>query len=160
MANSRSATDWVLEGLSIVLLLATFAFVLLEWPEMPERVPRHFNASGQPDGWGGKSFVWFLPVTSVFLYLLMTAAGRYPQLINIPLNVDRNDPNVRQILLSFCIVMKAVILVSFLYITVTTVETAMGRTGGLGSLFLPLFLLATAAPLVFYLRKLRRLPKS
>jgi uncharacterized membrane protein len=156
MPVRHSSADRILEGVALILLLSIFAIVAWNWPDLPERVPKHFNASGQPDSWGGKSFLWFLPGVSAGLYLLMTAAAHYPGLINLPIRVDRSLPEVRQILLSMTIVLKVVILMSFVYITQATIDAALGQGEGLGGFFLPVFLAVTLVPTAFYVIKLRR----
>lgn len=40
---------------SIVILLPVFAGMIL-WNRLPERLPTHWNAEGQIDGWSGKAF--------------------------------------------------------------------------------------------------------
>ncbi|MBL8233056.1 MAG: DUF1648 domain-containing protein [Bryobacterales bacterium] len=156
----RSATDWIIEALAVAVLVGIFAILALNWPELPERIPTHFNAAGTPDGWGSKTSMWFLPGLAVLLYALLTAASRFQGLINLPMTVDRSHPEVRKILLSMTIVVKAVILMSFLYIVTASIQTALGKAGGLGAMFLPLFLAATFLPMAFYLFKLRQYRRS
>jgi uncharacterized membrane protein len=156
----RSSFDWLLEGISLAGLVAVFAIVIFHWEDLPERIPAHFGASGRPNRWGAKSELWILPITSLILYVTLTAASRYQKLINVPFTIDRNAPAVRQILLSMSIALKAVAQVAFVYMIWMSVNTALGRANGLGILFAPVFLLATSAPIVFYLLKLRRYRKS
>jgi uncharacterized membrane protein len=57
-------------------LLALHAcFVLVAWPNLPSRIPTHFDRAGTPDAWSGPSFVsWFLLLSvSLGLHLLMMA---------------------------------------------------------------------------------------
>ncbi len=47
---------------SIVILLPILAGLVL-WNRLPERIPTHWNFSGEIDGWSGKAFgVFFLPL--------------------------------------------------------------------------------------------------
>lgn len=41
----------------IVLVAAAFAATLLAWPHLPERVPLHWNAYGEVDGWGPRGLM-------------------------------------------------------------------------------------------------------
>ncbi len=97
-----------------------------------------------------------LPLTAVGLYILLTVTSRYQELINVPVAIDRDAPEVRQLLLSMSIMLKAVLLFVLAYIEWANVNTALGHSGGLGTLFLPISLAAVVLPLGFYLRKLRR----
>lgn len=156
----RSMRDWILEVVSAVALAGLFAVVLFYWGDLPDRVPRHFGPSGVPDAWGARGELWILPFTGLGLYALLTAASRYQGLINMPVNVDRDSPEVRQVLSEFCITLKAVLSVKLLYMVWMHVHTALGRANGLGSRFLPISLTVIAVPMVWYYLRLRRYAKQ
>jgi uncharacterized membrane protein len=156
MTPRRTTLDWTLEVISLAILVSIFVNLAAHWAELPDRVPRHYGALGDPNAWGGKSGLWALPVVAVGLYLLLTAASRYQRLINLPVRVDRDLPAVRKLLLTMAIWMKATIMLMFAYISWAGINTALGRTQGLGRMFLPLFLAATFAPVIFFTRKLQR----
>ena len=153
----RSALDWVLEALAFAALAAIIIAVATHWTEIPAQVPRHFGVSGVPDGWGNKNGMLLLSLTAVGLYILMTVTARYQRLINIPMAIDRDAPEVKRLLQSMSITLKMVLLFVFVYIEWTQVNTALGRSSGLGKLFLPILLVAVFLPLGLYLRRLRRL---
>ena len=152
----RSALDWILEVVSLAVLLAIFGAVGLNWKNLPARVPRHFNASGNPDGWGGKNGLLLLPLTSLGIYVLLTVASRYQKLINIPMAIDRDAPEVRSLLLGMSTLLKTILLFVFLYLTWANVNTAMGLAGGLGKPFLPVSVAVVFTTLGLYMFKLRR----
>jgi uncharacterized membrane protein len=57
----------------LVVLIAIIKF----YPVLPERIPIHFGLNGQPNGWDGKSSIWFLYFVQFginFLLLGVTAA--------------------------------------------------------------------------------------
>jgi uncharacterized membrane protein len=140
MAPRRATLDWILEGISLAILVSIFVNLIAHRSELPDRVPRHFGALGNPNAWGGKNGSWMLPVVAVGIYLLLTAASRYQRLINLPVRVvheGNHDANVRIYQLGgdqYC----------------------AGQSAGLGRMFLPLFLAATFAPLIFFTHKLQR----
>ncbi|OGZ29188.1 MAG: hypothetical protein A2427_02815, partial [Candidatus Nealsonbacteria bacterium RIFOXYC1_FULL_40_7] len=56
----------------IFLIIISFAAAFFLYPVLPDRIPIHWNASGQPDDFGSKEFgTFFLPVLSLAVYLLM-----------------------------------------------------------------------------------------
>ena len=58
----------------LLLLVAGFAFSIAVWPHLPERMPVHWNARGQVDGYGSRTFgAAALPVLTVFIWLLLRA---------------------------------------------------------------------------------------
>lgn len=63
--------DW----LSMAAMLAMFAVAAWAWPQVPERVPTHWNFAGEVDGYGGRFVgLMLLPITTLGVYLLMLAA--------------------------------------------------------------------------------------
>lgn len=76
--------------LNLLLLGALFAGSMMVYPRLPERIPMHFDLSGQPDVWEERSLAaWLmLPVIAAGTALLLEAASRIsvgtPQLWNVP----------------------------------------------------------------------------
>jgi uncharacterized membrane protein len=81
---ARSRAENVVDGLTAIVLLASFGVALWYWPGLPARVPMHFNAAGKVDGWGPKSTVWLLPVVGLVLAAFLTVLSRFPHTFNYP----------------------------------------------------------------------------
>jgi uncharacterized membrane protein len=121
---------------------------------LPERIPTHFNGAGVPDGFGAKSSVWTLPAIGVFMYILMTAVSAFPQIFNYPVKItEQNAPVQYRLATRFIRILKTLILVLFLFLSYKTFSTALGKTMGLGKAFLPVFIILTIFPIIFYLVK-------
>lgn len=61
------------EILPIVLILIIMAVGLYFWPQLPDRVPSHWNINGQIDGWSSRNFaVFFFPALIAGLYVLLS----------------------------------------------------------------------------------------
>lgn len=148
--------DWTGEVLALVALAAVFVIFAAHRTELPAVVPVHFRASGMPDRWGGKGSLLLLPLTAVGIYVLLTVAARYPDLMNLPMKVDREAPEVRGILQSMAIALKIAALTVFAYLERAQVNTALGRSEGLGKAFLPISLISVFAILGLFLRELRK----
>src|SRR6185312_17131780 len=112
----RTAFDWVLEVFALAAVIATFTFVAAHWEQLPVKIPTHFGAAGRPNAWGSKSSVWLLPIISAGCYLLLLIASRHQGLVNLPVSVDRERPEVRQLLFRFVNVLKAVVTAMFFYL--------------------------------------------
>ena len=75
--------DYVFLGLAVLCFLFTLIFVIVKYPSLPDMLPTHFNASGEIDGWGGKSPAAFIPPIIGFLVLvIMGPIQFFPQLWN------------------------------------------------------------------------------
>lgn len=68
----------------VAAALALYSFFLIQTslPNLPSRIPVHFNVTGQPDGWGSPNMLWVLLGFQVLVcgvMLSMSALGRrYP----------------------------------------------------------------------------------
>ena len=63
------------------------------YPELPARIPMHFDAAGTPDGWSDKGPMWFLlPIISLVLLAFLGGIALWlgalvrnaPALVNVP----------------------------------------------------------------------------
>jgi len=144
----RSAQDWLLEAVALAALVAMFAMVFGHWQRLPVYARR---------GNGGSLSVMVLLNAGV--YLLLTFASRYQQLINVPFEIDCDRPEVKQLLLRMTIVLKTVLMVLLAGLLWTIVHTPLGRMRTAGRGFLAVFLIAMLAPTLIYVRKLSRYRK-
>lgn len=66
------ATTLKKEWYIILLILGTLALGLYLYPDLPDKMPSHWNIHGEVDDWSSKSFgVWFFPLLNLGLYLLL-----------------------------------------------------------------------------------------
>jgi uncharacterized membrane protein len=61
------------ELIPVILIIICFVVGFYFYPQLPDRVPSHWNVQGEVDDWSSKTFaVWFFPLITLFIYLLMT----------------------------------------------------------------------------------------
>src|SRR5579863_8694342 len=106
MKPTRTTTDWILEVVSVAAVIAVFVIVATHWSQIPRsRVPR-FRPPGALVPWSAKNALWILMAINTGAYVLLTAAGYYQKLLNIPAEIDRDSPQVRQLLFSMMLILK------------------------------------------------------
>jgi uncharacterized membrane protein len=157
MMPKRSGVDWLLEGIAAAALAGAAAEIALHWRALPAKIPTHFGIGGQVNGWGGRNSLLMLLATTVVMFVLLTVAEKYQRLVNIPVKVNREAPEVKGLIRSLAIVIKAVLSVGFFWITHVTIGIAMQERTAMGRVFLPLFLAAVLAPVVYYSVRLKKL---
>src|SRR6478736_3749691 len=60
------------ELMLLILVAIPFLYLITIWDGLPDKVPTHFDANGNPNGWSEKSFfLWFPFVMGLGTYLLM-----------------------------------------------------------------------------------------
>jgi hypothetical protein len=148
MVPRRSKLDWLLEGIAFAALIATFAMVFGHWQRLPQFARR-----------GSQGSLSIMVLLNAGVYVLLTVGARYQQLINIPFEIDRDRPEVKQLLLQMTIVLKTVLMVLLAVLLWMIVHTPMGRMRTAGRSFLAVFLIAMLAPTIVYVRKLGRFRK-
>jgi hypothetical protein len=142
------------EAIAAAALLGILFLVGTAWSSLPERVPVHFNFSGQPDRWGSKDTFGLLVLLALFSYGVLTAMRNKPQWLNVPFQVDKNAPEVRQIMREMTGVIKASILLMLLVVLSHSIAVAQGTAEGLGEGIIPMVILLSLGPMGFYLIKL------
>jgi hypothetical protein len=124
-------------GMLAVIYWMTYA-ALNGADRLPDRIPTHFDISGQPNAWGPPGFLWFLPAVA------LTALGsirfrRY----NLPIAVTPgNLPFIQEqtaILLAW---IKCEMLSLFAYLQWSIVQSAREGAFRLSPLLIPVFLVA------------------
>lgn len=77
-----TAVDRIIDALSLVFLLLLLVMVFQYYPDLPDKIPTHFNSLGQADDFGRKNSILLLPVMAVILFVLIQILGKYPHQFN------------------------------------------------------------------------------
>ncbi len=136
-----------LELISLALLFVAFYLAIAAYSTLPDEIPTHFGASGQPDGWGGRPSIFVFPGVSAGVYLLITGITvafslvKDPRsLINLPVDkkaaitVERADA-IRVVMARSLFVLKCLMQGMAVYGTYATIQVATGKTATLGNAF-------------------------
>ena len=130
-------------GLAILAIVYWITYAALHGPEpLPDRIPTHFDISGQPNAWGSPGFLWFLPAVAAGLYVLLTVLGsirfrRY----NLPIAVtETNLPFIQEQTILMVAWIKCEMLCLFAYVQWSIIQSARDGTFRLSPLLIPVFL--------------------
>jgi uncharacterized membrane protein len=159
-SNKQSLTilDYSLEVISLLGLVAILVLPIIFYSQLPETIPVHFNATGNPDSFGSKATLWILPALAAVIYVFITIGSRYPDKFNYPValtpeNTQRQYKN-SILMLRF---VKAIVTVLFFYVVVMSVLTGLNRATGIGIYFLPVFIVTLLGTIGFFLYRMFRL---
>ena len=56
--------------IAVLIIAATLIATLVAYPDLPSRIPLHWNYWGEVNRYGGKSEIFFLPVTMIGVVIL------------------------------------------------------------------------------------------
>ena len=150
-------TEYGLEVFAVLGLLFGAVAASVYWTRLPESIPTHFGAAGQPDAWGAKWNLLLMPVVALAMYALLTILSRFPHIYNYPVRItEENAERQYRIARSLMYWMKAEIVWLFTYIEWQSIQTALGRSSGLGVLMTPVTLVILFATAVVHYLRMRR----
>ena len=160
MTVKRSTVDWALEVVALAALVSAITLVGIYWTQIPDRVVelgyRYGRAPGITGMMTAKNALWMVTLIDAAAYLGLTLGSSGQWLFQIPAEMERMAPQLRQMLFSMVIVMKTVLTLFVVYLVWALVNVGLRRGGGLSGGFLTVFTLAVPLPLVLYTLKLRK----
>lgn len=151
--------DLCIELLSIALLVFMWAYLIMHFGELPDKVPSHYNAAGEADSYSGRGFVFFIPIIATGLYAFLLLLTRYPHLNNYMVNITE-DNAYKQYRFSVYVlrVVNLLCVIMFLYINHHIIQGAINQHSELGKGFLiTVFGMSIVIPIaiIFYQNRLK-----
>lgn len=148
----KSWLQKVFDLVGFTFLLLGFVYILLEWSNVPSRVPIHFNVRGESDLWGPKPSLIILPLTGVILWFALGLLERYPHVYNYVVKITKGNAEIQYrsavVLIRF---LKNAIAMMFAYLSVISVQIAKGLENTSQEWVLPIFLTAIFGAIIVYL---------
>jgi uncharacterized membrane protein len=131
-------TDKILEIVGWISVVGIWALPLINYFDLPEIIPIHFNGAGKADGFGNKTHIFVLPIISTLLFIGLTILNKNPHVFNYPSQITKENAvhqytNATRMMR----VLKLVIVLLFGLIIFKTIENVNGNADGLGTWFLP-----------------------
>ncbi|HUN83131.1 MAG TPA: DUF1648 domain-containing protein [Terracidiphilus sp.] len=129
-------------GLIALIVLLWITYQALAGPNpLPNRIPTHFDASGNPNGWGSPAMLILLPVVAIGLYLGITVVSRIPSAFHYPVRVTRvNLPRIQNLTLDMITWIKTELACLFATLQWWMIQAARNGGGRLPPLLVPGFI--------------------
>ena len=131
-------TDKILEVVGWVSVFGIWALPLINYFDLPEIIPIHFNGAGKADRFGNKTHIFILPIISTLLFIGLTTLNKHPHIFNYPSQITKENAvdqytNATRMMR----VLKLVIVLLFGLIVFRKIQIVNGHADGLGAWFLP-----------------------
>lgn len=147
-----SSIDKTIEIAGWLILVVIWGLVLYHYSALPAEIPTHFYAAGVADKYGSKATILLLPVIGTIMFVGLTVLNNFPHVFNYPTRITpQNAAKQYSMATKFIRLLKTILLIVFLIILYLTIQTATGKTNGLGHWFLPFCLVAIFAPIAVYI---------
>lgn len=145
-----TANDQLIETLGWVIIMCSFAFTCFAYFQLSGTIPVHFNHSGEPDGYGDKATLFFLPAASTVMYWGLTYLNKYPSIFNYLTPVTPDNAIIQYTLYTRIIrILKTAVTGVFAYLIALTYCAAKGVAFGLDSMPSVLTITCLFGPLIF-----------
>ena len=83
--NNQTIVERLLDRTVFVLLILSFAYIVMEWSEMPSHIPLGFDSNGHVSQRGDKISILGLPFIGLLVWLIFSYMEKDPRNINLPL---------------------------------------------------------------------------
>ena len=122
--RNKTPLELILDIISLLFLIASLLYIIMEWSSLPNRIPFQFNF-GEVKIWGSKASVIALPLFGVVIWIGLSILEKFPQHINLPFFLQENkemDHRNNRILLNMT---KNVVVIFFTYTNWTSIQLAI-----------------------------------
>jgi uncharacterized membrane protein len=144
--------DWLMETIAIVGLALMFGYAIYWYRYLPEIIPTHFSSGGKVDGYGSKSFLYFLPGIGLFVYAILSVIVLFPHTFNFPGKITpQNAMYQYRLAIRLIRFLKIAIMALFFFIMIMVVESAQNMKLGKGILLLPFSFALVFFPVIIYM---------
>ena len=89
--------DIIFEILSLIGLGLILYLLIITYPELPDRIPKHWNFKGVADQWGDKTNFLTIPIVSLFIYGIFSYVTMN-QSNKAKLSINVGEINAKQII--------------------------------------------------------------
>ncbi len=141
-----------------VLLVVYIIYIVRIQGDLPEKIPMHFNYKGEPDNWGNRDSIWFLPVLVIMLYATMEAITRIPHLFNYPVEITPENAK-RQYTMGIRLIrfINIGIVALFFYLSRITVHASLtGKAESAAGVIIMISLFTFLPIIVYYILALKK----
>ncbi|MBW1298626.1 DUF1648 domain-containing protein [Aquimarina litoralis] len=154
----KDTIDIIIEVCTFIGLGLLIVLPFLYYSDLPDNIPTHFNAKGNPDNYSSKSMIWTLPVIGVIMISGLYILNRFPHVFNYPSKITKENAlgyykNSTKLVRA----LNLIIAWSFAYVLYGSIQVAIGNYHGIGNWFLPIFVGALFGIIIFFILKSRKL---
>lgn len=141
----KERIDIILQSSAFLMLGLTWLMVIIQYKELPEVIPVHYNAAGEADSWGNKGFIFVLPVVALVLSILMNKIADLPHLHNYSEKI--NEENAKEKYKNSARFLRTTILwmnVIFFFLMILILRSIGSGRAMIGSWVLPFIFISLA----------------
>ena len=154
----KSLFDLWIERVTFLLLLIIWLGVIVYFPDLPEKIPTHFNGRGQVDAFGSKQSIWILMGVFSSILVGIYFLNKYPHLHNYTVKITEENA-----LKNYRFSTRVLRVVNFLnllllaYILKTMIYPSEEKNIEIGSWFLPVVIIGSLVLIIYIFVKANKI---
>jgi uncharacterized membrane protein len=149
-----TTTDKAIELLGWISIMAIWLLTIISYTNLPDIIPTHYNAEGDPDGFGGKRLILIEPFIATVIFFGMTILNKFPHTYNYLTEITTENALKHYTDATRLIgYLKLNVVIVFGLILLQTIRNANGQADGLGTWFTPMTICLLFIPIAYYLIK-------
>ena len=87
----QNSTDLWIDRFSFLLFFIIWLSVFVNYPDLPNEIPIHFNGRGQADAFGSKQSIWILMGVFSSIFIGIYILNKYPHLHNYTVKITEEN---------------------------------------------------------------------
>lgn len=143
--------DNLLEFFGWITLVILWILTIVNYSELPDTIPIHFDARGEINNYGNKATILALPIIGTFIFVAMTLLNKYPSSLNYPVNINEGNA-LKQYTITKRLMRYLKFAIPFIFnlIVFQTIQITKGLTKGLSIWLLPFVLGIIFIPIILF----------
>lgn len=137
-----------IQHVTVGVAFASILLPLIFWKSIPEKIPQHYDGAGKVDIWSDKTSLILLFFVILFLLGMMSVITYFIRTSGSSVNASESERRTYGRLYPVIVLMNFFLMLIFAYIVFCSVTCR-----ALGSYFLPVSLVLTFFPLIWYFYK-------
>lgn len=135
-----------IQHVTVGIAFTSVLLPLIFWKKIPKKIPQHYNGAGEVDIWSDKTSLILLFFVILFLLGMMSVVTYFICTSGSSANASESEKKTYGRLYPVIVLMNLCLMLMFAYMVFCSVTCR-----ALGKWFLPVSLLLTFAPLVWYI---------
>ena len=154
----KTKLEWMLDFVGGFFFIGSVILLISVWSSLPDKVPGHYNITGEITRWGHKGEMLILPIVSLFMLLLLTVLEKNPHIHNYPSRLnEQNAPQFYTLSRRLLNLVKNVCLVLFSIILFHTISVSMEWGIAALPLTIPITIVGILLPIVYTFFKMNKI---
>lgn len=116
---SLQTVDYIIVVSAIALLLFSWTYIAVEYADLPDQIPSHFNSKGEVDEYSGKGLLWGMTAMFTAMTIIIFMIAKNTAMHNVRLKTKEANFRSVAIFMPFIASIQAVAVY-------TIVQTAKG----------------------------------